>query len=84
MSLNPKDAKIKTWILGSVEPQYILNLEPCRTSKDMWEYLKKVYHQGNSARQYQLELGIAQYSQGTSSIQTTIQDFSIYGQNTMK
>ena len=35
----------------------------------MWEYLKQVYHQGNSARQYQLELEITQYSQGTSSIQ---------------
>ena len=69
LSWNTKDAKIKTWILGSVEPQYILNLKPYKTSKEMWEYLKQVYHQGNSARQYQLELEIAQYSQGTSSIQ---------------
>ena len=41
----------------------------------MWEYLKKVYHQGNSARQYQLELEIAQYSQGTSSIQNYYSGF---------
>ena len=50
LSWNTKDAKIKTWILGSVEPQYILNLKPYKTSKEMWEYLKQVYHQGNSAR----------------------------------
>ena len=69
LSWNTKDAKIKTWILDSVEPQYILNLKPYKTSKEMWEYLKQVYHQGHSARQYQLELEIARYSQGTSSIQ---------------
>ena len=35
----------------------------------MWAYLKKVYYQNNSARQYQLEFEIAQYMQGASSIQ---------------
>lgn len=71
-SWNVKDAKIKTWILGSVEPHLILNLKPYKTAKGMWEYLKKVYHMENSARLYQLEFEIAQYTQGTSSIQ----DFS--------
>lgn len=28
LSWNTKDAKIKTWILGSIEPQCILNLKP--------------------------------------------------------
>lgn len=68
-SWTTKDAKIKSWILGSVEPHLILNLKPYKTSKDMWGYLKKVYHKSNSARQYQLEFEIAQYTQGTSSIQ---------------
>eukprot|EP00268_Persea_americana_P014785 TRINITY_DN16642_c0_g1_i12.p1 TRINITY_DN16642_c0_g1~~TRINITY_DN16642_c0_g1_i12.p1 ORF type:complete len:316 (+),score=55.55 TRINITY_DN16642_c0_g1_i12:67-948(+) len=52
-----------------MERQFFMNLKPCKTAKDMWEYLKKVYHQGNSARQYQLEFEIANYMQGTSSIQ---------------
>eukprot|EP00268_Persea_americana_P050880 TRINITY_DN5577_c5_g1_i1.p1 TRINITY_DN5577_c5_g1~~TRINITY_DN5577_c5_g1_i1.p1 ORF type:complete len:110 (-),score=16.22 TRINITY_DN5577_c5_g1_i1:299-628(-) len=59
LSWNTIDAKIKIWILGFVEPHYILNLKPYKTSKDIWAYLKRVYHSGNSARQYQLELEIA-------------------------
>ena len=28
-----KDAKIKTWLLGSVEPHFILNLKPCKSAR---------------------------------------------------
>ncbi|XXG47655.1 hypothetical protein AAC387_Pa02g2264 [Persea americana] len=35
----------------------------------MWYYLKKIYQQGNAARQFQLELDISQFNQGTQSIQ---------------
>ncbi|XXG84870.1 hypothetical protein AAC387_Pa11g0084 [Persea americana] len=35
----------------------------------MWDYLKKIYQQGNAARQFQLELDISQFTQGTQSIQ---------------
>ena len=52
LSWHTKDAKVKTWILGSIEPQFFMNLKPYKMSKDMWDYLKKVHHQGNSARQY--------------------------------
>ena len=83
LSWNTKDAKIKTWILGSVEPQYILNLKPYKASKEMWEYLKQVYHQGNSARRYQLELEIAQFPKAPHPSRTIIQVFSIYRQNMM-
>ena len=44
LSWNTKDAKIKTWILGFMEPHLFLNLKPYKTAKVMWEYLKKVYH----------------------------------------
>ena len=66
---NTKDAKIKMWILGSVEPHLILNLKPQKTSKGVWDYLKKVYHQDNSARQFHLECEIGSYTQGNLSIQ---------------
>lgn len=66
--MDHKDAKIRTWILGSIEPNLILNLKPHKTANDMWDYLKKVYHRGNFACQYKLELEIAQYNQGNSSI----------------
>lgn len=68
-SWNTKDAKIKKWILGTVEPHLILNLKPYKTEKEMWEYLKTVYHRGNATRQYQLEFEIAQYTQGSGTIQ---------------
>ena len=34
-----KGAPIMTWLLGSVDPQYILNLRPYKTAKGMWDYL---------------------------------------------
>ncbi|XP_035541565.1 uncharacterized protein LOC118344650 [Juglans regia] len=35
----------------------------------MWNYLKKVYHQANDARRFQLEHAIAMFQHGTLSIQ---------------
>eukprot|EP00268_Persea_americana_P055864 TRINITY_DN6531_c1_g1_i1.p1 TRINITY_DN6531_c1_g1~~TRINITY_DN6531_c1_g1_i1.p1 ORF type:complete len:111 (-),score=12.88 TRINITY_DN6531_c1_g1_i1:649-981(-) len=63
------DAKIITWILSSVEPHIILSLRCYKTEKDMWEYLKRIYNQENSACKIHLEHEIAEYSQGTKTIQ---------------
>ncbi|TXG68000.1 hypothetical protein EZV62_009275 [Acer yangbiense] len=62
------DAKVISWILSSIDSHIILNLQSYTCAKDMWEYLKKVYHQENSARRFQLELEISEYSQGNMSI----------------
>ena len=35
----------------------------------MWEYLNTIYNQENTARKYQLECTIAEYTQGNKSIQ---------------
>ena len=64
-----KDAQIMTWILRSVDPQFILNLQPYKNAKDMWEYLKRIYQQANSARRFQLEHELSQFTQGNLSIQ---------------
>lgn len=58
-----------TWILGSIDPFIVLNLKPYKTTKAMWDYLQKVYNQDHSARRFQLEHEIANYSQGGFSIQ---------------
>ncbi|XP_015160344.1 uncharacterized protein [Solanum tuberosum] len=63
-----KDAQVMTWILGSIDPLIVLNLRPYKTAKAMWDYLQKVYNQDNSARRFQLEYEIANYSQGGLSI----------------
>lgn len=52
-----------------MEPHLILNLKPFKISEDIWEYLKKVYHQDNSAWQCHLECKIAHYTQGILTIQ---------------
>ncbi|XP_022845365.1 uncharacterized protein LOC111368371 [Olea europaea var. sylvestris] len=36
-----KDARLMTWISGSVDPMIVLNPRPYKTTKDMWKYLKK-------------------------------------------
>ena len=70
-----KDAQIMSWILGSVEPSILLNRMPYKTSREMWEYLKKIYNQSNTARRFQLELELGQLSQGSMSIQEFYSSF---------
>ncbi|XP_031265933.1 uncharacterized protein LOC116124354 [Pistacia vera] len=78
-----KDARVMTWILGSMDPIIVLNLRPCKTAKSMWEYLKKVYNQDNIARCSQLEYEIASYTQGDLSIQDYFSGFNnIWGEFT--
>ena len=57
-----KDAIIKTWLLGSIEPHFILDLKPCNFAREMCDYFKMIYQQGNAARQFHLELDINQFS----------------------
>lgn len=44
-----KDAQVMSWVLGSVDPNIVLNLRPYKTAATMWNYLKKVYNQNNAA-----------------------------------
>ena len=64
-----KDARVMTWILAYVDQLIVFNLRLYKTTKDMWEYLKKVYNQDNIVRRFQLEYDIANYSQSNLSIQ---------------
>ena len=70
-----KDAQIMSWILGSVEPSILLNLRPYKTSREMWENLKKIYNQSNTTRRFQLKLELGQLSQGSMSIQEFYSSF---------
>lgn len=76
-----KDARVMTWILGSVDPMIVLNLRPYKTAKEIWEYLKKVYNQDNTARRFQLEYEIANYTQANLNIQDYFSGFqSLWGE----
>eukprot|EP00268_Persea_americana_P069065 TRINITY_DN9739_c0_g2_i5.p1 TRINITY_DN9739_c0_g2~~TRINITY_DN9739_c0_g2_i5.p1 ORF type:complete len:147 (-),score=9.44 TRINITY_DN9739_c0_g2_i5:184-624(-) len=71
-----KDWQIMTWILGSIDPQFILNLHTYKIAKEMWLYLKKIYLRENSARMFHLEHEISQFVQGTLSIQDYYSQFT--------
>ncbi|KAG6754786.1 hypothetical protein POTOM_040582 [Populus tomentosa] len=64
-----KDAKIVSWILGSVEPHMINNLRLFGTGKEIWNYFRRIYSQNNSAKKFQVKMGIANYKQGNLSIE---------------
>ena len=72
-----KEAQIMSWMLGAVEPQFFLHLKPYKTAQDMWGYLKRIYHQENSARRFQLEHDIAQYCQGQMTVQEYYSGFFV-------
>ncbi|KAF5477361.1 hypothetical protein F2P56_004010 [Juglans regia] len=63
------DAKILSLLLRSMEPHIVTNLRAHRSAQSMWNYLKKVYHQANDARRFQLEHAIAIFQHGSISIQ---------------
>ncbi|XP_074326750.1 uncharacterized protein LOC141664694 [Apium graveolens] len=63
------NAKIKTWIMESVENSTVVNLSPLSTTHLMWEYLKCIYRQTNDARMYQLEQEVNSLSRESLSIQ---------------
>jgi hypothetical protein len=63
------DARIMSWLLGSVESHIVTHLRPHRSAQSMWAYLKKVYYQDNDARRFQLEHAIAMFQHGSLSIQ---------------
>ncbi|KAF5479245.1 hypothetical protein F2P56_000081 [Juglans regia] len=63
------DARIMSWLLSSVEPHIVTNLRAHCSAQSMWNYLKKVYHQDNDARRFQLEHAIAMFQHGSFSIQ---------------
>ena len=48
---------------------YILNLGPYKTAEGMWDYLRHIYQQDNSAWRFHLEHELSQFNQGTISIQ---------------
>ena len=77
-----KDSRVITWILGSIDLLIVLNLRSYKTTKVMWDYLKKVYNQDNSTRRFQLEYEVANYSQGGLSVQDYFfLDFKTYELN---
>ncbi|KAJ6978380.1 hypothetical protein NC653_026695 [Populus alba x Populus x berolinensis] len=67
-----KDAKIVSWILGSVKPHMINNLRSFGTGKEIWDYFRRIYSQNNSAKKFQVEMGIANYKQEFEAVRASL------------
>jgi len=64
-----------TWILSSVEPHLVLNLRPYKIVVIMWNYLNKVYNQNNITQRFQFEYEMANFTQGSLSIEEYFSSF---------
>lgn len=47
-----------------MEPHIAIDLQPYQTVAAMWNYLKRTYHQENSAHRFPVEFENKKYSQG--------------------
>lgn len=43
-----KDAKVISWLLGTIEPHLVTTLQCFTTVQAMWTYLHRIYHQDHS------------------------------------
>ena len=69
------DARVMTWLLSLVESHLVLNLRPYKTAAAMWTYLNTVYNQDNSAKRFHLEYEMANFTQGSLSIEEYLSGF---------
>ena len=58
-----QDAKVISWLLGTIEPHLSTNLWCFSTTQAKWAYLHRIYHQDHSAQKFQLEIEVSSYSQ---------------------
>ncbi|CAN0919434.1 Retrovirus-related Pol polyprotein from transposon RE1 [Linum grandiflorum] len=62
------NAKLKSWILRSVDPTVALSLRSFTTAHEMWENLEASHSQIDASRQFEIEYPLSQLSQGDKSI----------------
>ena len=52
------DGRVKTAIVTSVKPSFMMSLAPFQTAKEMWDYLKKRFVQVSGAHLHTLMQGL--------------------------
>jgi hypothetical protein len=79
-----KDAKVISWLLGTLEPHLVTNLRCFTTAQAMWVYLHRIYHQDHNARKFQLKMEINTYTQGNLTIEQFYYAFiNIWSENSI-
>ncbi|CAL1405971.1 unnamed protein product [Linum trigynum] len=61
---NQSDARVKAYILGSIEPTICLGLRLLRTARDIWVHLANTYTTADLARQFEIQFQLARLEQG--------------------
>ncbi|CAI0452649.1 unnamed protein product [Linum tenue] len=62
------DARIRSWLLDTVDPSTCLSLRLFPTANRMWRHLAGLYSTTNAARQFEVETALARLQQGDRSI----------------
>ncbi|CAL1358977.1 unnamed protein product [Linum trigynum] len=65
---NAGNARLITWLLGSVDMPTGLSLRRFSAASDMWRHLCTTYAQNSASRQFELETAIARLAQGDRDI----------------
>ncbi|CAL1392560.1 unnamed protein product [Linum trigynum] len=64
------NARVKTWLLGSIDPSIVLGLRLFTTAAEMWSHLRATYTTSNTAREFEIETELAALKQGDMDIAT--------------
>ncbi|CAI0627052.1 unnamed protein product [Linum tenue] len=68
------DAKVKSLILGSVDPTIVLGLRLMKDARSMWKHLETTYSSHNVARQFEVQTALDHLEQGDRDISTYYND----------
>ncbi|CAL1362589.1 unnamed protein product [Linum trigynum] len=62
------DARIRSWLLGCVDPMIALGLRMHSTAHGMWAHLAATYSTVNTARQFELQIALGRLEQGNKDV----------------
>jgi len=62
------DGRVKSAIVTSMKPSIMMSLQPCKTAKEMWDYLQKRFVQVSGAHLHTLMQGLRGLQQDELSI----------------
>ncbi|CAL1376413.1 unnamed protein product [Linum trigynum] len=71
---NQNDARVRSCLLGRVDPSTCLSLRLYPTSNRMWRHLAVMYSTVNAARQFEIQLSLTRLEQGDRTVSEYFND----------
>ncbi|CAL1413972.1 unnamed protein product [Linum trigynum] len=62
------DARVRSWLLGSVDSSTCLSLRLYPTANRMWRHLSVMYSTVNAARQFEIQIALSRLEQGERTV----------------